>query len=168
MAEIIKVFKEHMPELKLIGKRYGDKDRDRYGSYSEKWQEWFQRGYFNDLKQCGGIERISDDYVGMMRLSEDGVEYWIGVLMSPEDTAPEGFESVLVAEGDLGVCYVYGKENSGELFGMDVHNDCMKKFAEQGWKVKPSAWFVERYNCPRYTVADQAGTVILDYCAYID
>ena len=25
MAEIIKVFKEHMPELKLIGKRYGDK-----------------------------------------------------------------------------------------------------------------------------------------------
>ena len=40
MAEIIKVFKEHMPELKLIGKRYGDKDRDRYGSYSEKWQEW--------------------------------------------------------------------------------------------------------------------------------
>ena len=36
---------------------------------------------------------------------------------------------------------------------------------ERGWT--PSGWFLERYNCPRYTVPDEKGNVILDYCAYL-
>lgn len=36
-AEVIKVYQEHLPALRLIGKRYTDQDRDAAGSLGEKW-----------------------------------------------------------------------------------------------------------------------------------
>ncbi len=43
-AEIIKVYKEHLPSLRLIGKRYTE--ADRVGSFGHKWGEWFENGLF--------------------------------------------------------------------------------------------------------------------------
>lgn len=167
MAEIINVFKELMPDVKLIGKRYSNEDRDSFGSFSSKWGEWFQNGYFEKLKQCEGIEKISDDYVGAMRCVDGRFEYWIGIFMSPNDEAPEDFEAINIDSSQLGVCYVYGNENNGDIYGMEVHNACMEKFKEQNWIVSENNWFVERYNCPRFTTPDEKGNVILDYCAYL-
>ena len=66
---------------------------------------------------------------------------------------------------NLGVCFLYGKDSSPDLFGMDAHKACVAAWQERGWT--PSGWFLERYNCPRYTVPDEKGNVILDYCAYL-
>ena len=166
MAVIQKVFREEMPEVKLIGKRYTSADRDQYGTFSAKWEEWFRNNTFEQLRCCEGIRGISDDFVGAMRLTETGFEYWIGILMNTTDTAPAGFEAVDIPAGKLAVCYVYGKDQTNELFGMDVHTACMDEWKKQGWRVENTAWYIERYNCPRYTNPDEKGNVILDYCAY--
>ena len=45
MAEIVKCYKEHLPALRLIGKRYTDSDRIGISSFGAKWGEWFQNGW---------------------------------------------------------------------------------------------------------------------------
>lgn len=39
MAEIIKVYRESLMAIRLIGRRYTNADRDEYGSFSSKWCE---------------------------------------------------------------------------------------------------------------------------------
>lgn len=58
MVEIIKVYKESFPSLRLIGKCYGNNDRDEYGSFSRKWGEWFEKGYFSTLEELGSLRTI--------------------------------------------------------------------------------------------------------------
>lgn len=160
MAVILKTFLEACPDVKLVGKRYTDADRDQYGSFGEKWGQWFQNGWFSVVENSGKAQ--DDSYVGAMRITENGFEYWIGMLMT-QAAVPEGYASVDIPAGDLAVCYLYGREDTGELYGM--HDACMAVWKEKGWK--PSSWFMERYNCPRFTTPDEKGNVILDYCAYL-
>lgn len=168
MAVIQKVLLEEMPEVKLIGRRYTNADWDAQAAFGPKWCEWFQNGYFDRLRVCTGIQHISDDFIGAMRTTEAGYEYWIGILMAVTDEAPAGFESVVIPAGKLCVCYVYGNEASRELYGMEVHKACVEEWNQRGWSVRPDAWYFERYNCPRFTAPDEKGNVILDYCGYLD
>ena len=168
MAEIIKCFKEHLPALRLIGKRYTDKDRDSRGSFGSKWGEWFQNGWFDEIEKLGVLPENGDAYLGAMRHVNGNFEYWIGMFFPVETAAPEGFDYVDIPEGDIATCYIYSREESGELYGLEVHNACMRKIAEKGWKLQENPWFFERYNCPRFTTPDEYGNVILDYCAYIE
>lgn len=168
MVTVSKTEREAYPAVKLIGKRYTDADRGPEGSFSAKWDQWFASGWFQALQSRGGIEKISDDFVGAMRCTDQGFEYWIGVLMAPGDPVPEDFGSVDLPAGDLAVSYLRGKQGSGELYGMEAYRLTMKAWAEKGWKPKKTAWFLERYNCPRFTTPDENGDVILDYCAYLD
>lgn len=167
MAQIINVLKESMPAVRLIGKKYTNADSVS-GGFGHKWGEWFSNGYFNALKQCEMVKGVSDDYVGAMRITPDGFEYWIGLFMSPASEAPEGFEYQDIPEGDIGVCYLYGNPDSGELYSMQAQKACWEKFKEKGWSLSRSAWCFERYNCPRYTQPDDKGKVILDVCVYLD
>lgn len=167
MVTILETRQETYPAVQLIGRRYTDADRDAFGSFGEKWQDWFRSGRFDALRQCGGIDQVSDDFIGAMRCTEAGFEYWIGVLMAPEDPVPPGFEAVPIPAGNLGVCFLYGRDGSSDLFGMDAHNACVAAWQSQGWTPAPDAWFLERYNCPRYTTPDEQGNVILDYCVYL-
>lgn len=43
IAEIIKVYKEHLPAVRFIGKRYTNTDGDKDGGFGYKWEEWFER-----------------------------------------------------------------------------------------------------------------------------
>ena len=104
------------------------------------------------------------DPVGAMRRTAAGFEYWIRVLAAPEHPVPEGYEAVRIPEGDLGVCFLYGKENSADLFGMEAHNACVQAWADLGWHPQPDAWYLNDTTAPRYTVPDENGNVILDYC----
>ncbi len=167
MVTILKTQRESYPQVKLIGKRYSDADRDKFGTFGEKWGEWFQKDWFSPLRSGRGLEGISDNYVGAMRYTQTGVEYWIGVLMAPEDLAPAGYDEVEIPAGDLGVCFLYGKDGSPDLFGMEAFEACMAAIKAQGWETAPQGWFLERYNCPRYTTPDEKGNVILDLCAYL-
>lgn len=158
MAVILKTFLEPCPSVKLVGKRYTNADRDQCGTFGEKWSQWFERGWFTQLESCGSGPDGS--YVGAMRIAEQGFEYWIGMLLT-EARVPADFEAVDIPAGNMAVCYLYGQEDSGELYSM--HDACMVAWREKGWT--PNGWFIERYNCPRFTTPDEKGNVILDYCA---
>lgn len=176
MAEITKVFKEHIPAVRFIGKIYTNADRQD-GGYGAKWGEWFQNGWFDELEKLGVQEEIENGYLGLMGCGdewENSFIYAIGMFFPPETNVPDGYEFIDLPESDLGTCYIYGKEQGDNIYGM--HDDCMKKLSEAGMGVlredimnsSNRKWcFFERYNCPRFTNPDENGKIILDYCTYL-
>lgn len=167
--EITKVYKESMPDVKLVGKRYTNEDRDKTGTFAEYWQQAFREGWFDTLKQCAPIPGASDAYLGMMRFTGEGqdFEYRIGCFFAPGTTIPDGFEAVDIPAGEIGVCWLYGNEKNGELYSAEASDLCMAAMAKQGWSFSQQGWFFERYICPRFTSPDEHGNVILDICAYL-
>jgi len=167
--EVVKTYKETMPKVKLIGRRYTNADRDGSGTFASHWQQWFAEGWFDLLKQCESVPEAGDNCLGAMRMTgPDGeFEYWIGAFFAPSATAPEGFEAVELPAGELGVCWLYGNDKSGELFSMEASDLSMGAMAENGLKFAEDGWFLERYNNPRFTRPDEKGNVILDICAYL-
>lgn len=167
--EIVKVYKESMPPVKLIGKRYTNHDRDEDGTFASYWQQCFQEGWPALLEQGRRIPGVSDDLIGAMRIvgDEGDLEYWIGALLAPDAEPPAGFEAADIPAGELGVCWLYGNEKGGELYGMEASELTMAAIAEKGWSFSETAWFFERYNCPRFTKPDETGHVILDICVYL-
>ncbi len=165
--EIKKVYKESMPALRLIGKRYTNSDRDTTGTFAGHWQQWFQQGWFGALlEQCKNLPNGSSDYIGAMRMTQgENFEYWIGAFFAAEAQVPEGFEAMEFETGDIGVCWLYGNDKSGELYSREASDMAMAAMKERGWKFSEKGWFFERYCCPRFTVPDDEGNVILDICA---
>jgi hypothetical protein len=158
--EITKTFKERVPASRLIGKRYGDADREN-GGFGHKWGEFFRENWFAALEAAGC--RNDFDYLGMMRCRDAEFEYWIGMLADPGVEAPPGFAAVEVESFEAAVFWLYGKEDTGELFGLEAHNRCLELLAQQGFKPAEDGWCIERYNCPRFLEKDAQGKVVLDY-----
>jgi len=165
-AEVIKVYQEHLPALRLIGKRYTDQDRDAAGSFGEKWGEWIANGWFDELVELSPLPEAEGASYGMMRMEGGQFEYWIGMLFPSETEVPEGYAHADIAEGDVGICWLHGSDDNGELYGIDPHNRCMDQLAEQGWQLKENPWFFEKYHPERFASPDDKGKVILDYGAY--
>ena len=168
--EIKKGYKDTMPKVKLIGKQFTNNDRDESGTFARYWQQSFQEGWFDTLKQSEGIPNVSDDPLGMMRMTgkaDDDFEYWIGIFRALDADVPEGFSAVEIPAGEVGVCWLYGNDKNGELYGMEASNLSMNAIKDQGWNFDDTGWFFERYNSPRFTHPDKEGNVILDICAYL-
>lgn len=170
-AEIIKVYKEHLPSLRFIGKRYTN--ADRMGGFGHKWGEWFEKGWFNSLECLEILKDVEGGYIGFMRYNsvdpENTFEYWIGMFFPVDTCVPTGYDSIDIEESDLAVCWIKGKENDG-LYAM--HDACIAKFIENDMgDFKCDAanrfCFFERYNCPRFTSPDENGDIILDYGMYL-
>lgn len=166
MVEIIKIYKEKFPSLRLIGKRYTDKDRDSFGSFSNKWNEWFEKGYFKTLEELESLPENEGAYLGCMRCTDE-FEYWIGMFFPEQTPVPEDYMYVDIPSGYVGICWIYGREDNGEIYGQEPHDICMSKIKDEGWKVENNAWVFERYNCPHFTTPDENGKIILDYCIYL-
>lgn len=171
--EIIKVYKENFPTLKLIGKKYLNSDRDQYGTFSKHWDTWFQKGWFKPLDEVVKAYGGDDAYLGCMR-NYQGFEYWIGILASENAEVPEGYQCELIPASEVGICWVYGSPDNGELYSCEVDRACEAKFLEQGWQVvnrdgsEKNSWFFERYACPRFIEKDEKGNVILDFGVYLN
>lgn len=168
--EIKKVMKESIPQVTLIGKRYTNRDRDASGTFASHWQEWFAQGWLDQLRQCPAAPGVSDDPLGVMRMTgdgEDGFEYWIGMFRAKGAQAPEGFASVEIPAGEAGVCWLYGSDKNGEIYSVEASDLSMAALRDQGWRFAETGWFFERYNCPRFTQPDEKGNVILDIGAYL-
>ncbi len=168
--EVKKVYKESIPHLKLIGKRLTSNDQDEAGTFAHWWQQSFQEGWFDTLSRCKGLPGVGDDFLGAMRMTgerSDCFEYWIGMFRAPDAETPAGFESVEISAGEIGVCWLYGSDKNGELYSMEASDLIMATLKEQNWHYAETGWFFERYNCPRFTVPDEGGNVILDICAYL-
>lgn len=173
MAEIKNVYRQSIPAMRFIGKKYGDSDRIN-GVFGAKWDEWFSNNWFAVIgKQTEvDLKDVYDDdgaYIGLMRWKEgEPFEYWIGIFMPENTPVPEGFGYLDFPKAELGVCWVYGKE--GDIYFKE--SICAEKLGEKGYKVvsdeKGAWWFFERYGCPRFTTPDSEGNVILDICHYIE
>ena len=94
MASIIKTFREEIPAMRFIGKKY-----EGFGPW---WGEWFANGWFDTIeKAMGGIDSIlkfwenGGGYVGLERRAVDQpFEYWIGMFTPADTPVPEGFACV--------------------------------------------------------------------------
>lgn len=171
MVEIVKTYKQSVPALRFIGKKYGDADRVN-GTFGAKWDEWFRNGWFDILEKLVDDTKQTyedgDAYIGLMRWKEnEPFEYWMGMFMPINTTVPEEFEYIDFPKKELGVCWIYGKES--EVFCQD--GKCDKKLEAQGLKMaadeQGAVWWFERYVCPRFTTPDEKGNIILDSCYYI-
>ena len=167
MAEITKVYRQTMNPSKFVGKRYTDEDRVG-GGFGTKWGEWFQNGWFEKLEQqaSGCMKSTYEDgnaSIGLMREVNGVFEYWIGYFMPVGTIAPAGFESIDFPKSDLGVCWVYGKEE--EIF---MHEGpCGERLEAEGFKLTGD-WCFERYVCPRFTTPDENGNIILDIGFFVE
>ena len=171
MAEIVKTYMQHMPASRFIGKRYGDEDRVD-GYFMAQWEKWFENGWFEIIEKAAMIspEAFFEDggaYIGLMH-AEEGKPFqsWIGMFVSEDTKVPEGFESISFPAMELGVCWVYGREATGEIYGHE--QGCLRKLEEAGISCKAATdgiWTCfERYACPRFTKPDEKGNCILDIC----
>lgn len=173
MAEIVNAYRQSVPAMKFIGKKYGDEDRIN-GSFGVKWGEWFSNGWFAVIEEKAGVSikdvyQDGDAYIGLMRWKDgEPFEYWIGIFASENTIVPEGFGYVDFPKSELGVCWVYGKQ--GEVYGGE--SKCAAKLGEEGYKIisdeNGAWWFFERYVCPRFTTPDNQGNITLDICHYIE
>ena len=165
MAEIIKVFKENIPAMRFIGKKYSE-----FGH----WGEWFKNGWFDVIENAmGGTENIlklwenGGAYVGIeRRKAGEPFEYIIGMFTPSGTPVPEGFICLDFEAGSLGTCWIYGTEK-------EVHNTskCREAIENNGMEIaldKDGAVIsFENCLCPRYTTPDEKGNIILDYCYFV-
>ena len=162
MPKVVNVMQESVPALRFIGKRYTDTDRVN-GGFGARWGEWFREGRFAPLEALGSAPEHEGAFIGLMRFSGE-FEYWIGMFFPAGTEVPSGYDYVDLPACSFGTCWLHGREDTGELYGHDAHMLCVSEIEKQGWRIAESPWFMERYNCPRFTDPDDAGKVILDYC----
>lgn len=171
MGEVIKTYRQSVPAMRFIGKRYEDKDRVN-GGFGKQWDDWFSNGWFEVLENNCDIKAVYEDgdaYVGLMRWKEkESFEYWIGIFCSKNTEVPVGYSFVDFNESDLGVAWIYGKE--GDVYGQE--HKCAESCEKEGYKIisdeEGAYWFFERYSCPRFTTPDEKDNIILDICHYIE
>lgn len=171
-VKITNMYCEHLPALRLIGKRYTHANLDADMKFGSKWNEWFQNGWFDLLGSIGcltGYERTT--IFGIHSANE--MAYWIGMFFPEGTPVPEGFEYVDIPSGDVGMCWVHGYKENGELYTQNTHDLCLTKIQDAGYVVKmdfndvPCKWSFERYNNERFFTPDYDGKVIMDYGIYI-
>lgn len=171
MAEITKCYRQEVPALRFIGKKYGDEDRVDE-SFGARWGEFFEKGWFARIEglvaDTKAIYEDGDAYVGLMRfLDNEPFQYWIGMFMPEGTPVPEGFGFVDFDRASLGVCWVHGPEDQVYM----QEERCAIRLAEEKLEViaddQGAYWFFERYGCPRFTTPDEKGNIVLDICHYV-
>ena len=140
MTEIIKIYRQNVDSLKFIGKKYDNADRTN-GTFKIKlkWDEWFENRRFKIIenKISGNPDDTCEDgsaYIGLTR-NEPGTsfQYWIGMFAPNNTEIPEGFDCIDFPKSELGVCWVYGKEEHIFLMneGIDIIDQCNEKLIQR-------------------------------------
>ena len=153
-VKILEVKKESFPASRFIGKKY---------TQSPNWGEWWENDWFSVLEKNERLSVNGDAYIGAVHIVDGMPEYWIGMFFPVNTEVSEGFDFVDIDSLDYAVCYLQDKEGSGDFYTMETHNLCLEKLKSLEFKRKEDDWCFERYNCPRYTMPDNNGNVILDY-----
>jgi len=169
MPEIMKVYREHQPALRFIGKRYTGAD-GAAGGFTALWDQWFENGWFDPLEMTDGAGVIENGYIGLMRCKPE-FEYWIGAFLPPDFAVPDGYGFVDLAAADVGICWIKAPQGDTGIFEMD--EQCAKTVQQSGvgtirGRDSEDAFVFERYNCPHFTTPDADGNIVLDYGFYLD
>ena len=175
--EVTKVYREHFPALRLIGKRYTNEDRDAAGGFGDQWGEWNSGDKFTLLKQAVDTPAFNDDPLGLMTMRGDmsGFTYWVGLFFPAGSHVPEGYDHLDLPESNIGVGWVCGKDESDGIFGGPPHEAVCKALEDNGvgkfrndidGPGSDTYCFFERYNHARFDIKDANGNVTLDYGNY--
>lgn len=174
--DIVKSYREDFPVCRFVGKKYKNSDRVD-GMYGFYWDQWHENNWFQALEELLDDTMKTDypeteGFIGLMknRYGEDEnyFEYWIGMFLPSNCIVPEGYDYIDLNYTAAGISWVKGK--GGEVFCKE--NECYHKLIEAGMKVRADVdggcYFFERYNCPRFTVANEDGDVILDIGYFVE
>ena len=72
--EVTRVYKEHFPGLRFIGKRYTNDDRSE-GGFGKQWDEWTGGNLFAVMRQAVGVSPFDEDTIGLMTMRGDGTGF---------------------------------------------------------------------------------------------
>ena len=175
--EVTKVYREHFPALRFIGKRYTNDDRTN-GGFGKQWGDWWKNDLFIKLKKNISIAPFDEATIGLMTIRGDKSDftYWIGLFFPSGSNVPDGFDFLDLPESNIGTGWVCGKEENGEIYGGPPHEAVCKRLKEEKigefrndikGEGSNTYCFFERYNCPRFTVKDTNGNITLDYGNYL-
>jgi predicted transcriptional regulator YdeE len=171
MGELIKFEVKRLPSLKLVGKelRYNMEVHMKGGNRIPSfWDNCFADETFSLLeKQADSI--YDDSYVGVMLdwYKGDGdFSYIVGMLMKDGVTVPDGYVCRDIEGTDVAIGWIKGK-NSADVCST-AHSQTEQALKKNGYKCHNMKWFMELYNCPRFTTPDANGDIILDYYIPVD
>ena len=156
-AKIINAYKEPFPASRFVGKKYTNADRVD-GLFGAHWCKWHENNWFKL------IDPGCNTPIGLMYEEThdfDTFQYWIGYFMPADTPVPEGFAHVDFPAGELGACWVYGKEDN--VFAQE--SSCGEKLEKKYDLI--THWCFERYTEDRFCTPDKKGKVILDICFFI-
>jgi predicted transcriptional regulator YdeE len=180
--QIIKTQLEHFPALRLIGKRYTLEDQTG-GSFDDKWSEFHETGWMTQLEALGPSAEVESGPLGLMTMGTDhhevknsGFSYWIGLLFPAGTEVPAGFACLDLPESDVGVAWIYGSDETGEIWGpiaeqaayaaLEAAGIIGEGLNENAAGENLMAYF-ERYHAGRIDAPDEKGNVILDFGFYL-
>ena len=132
MVRILETRREVCPPLKLTGRRYTDADRDAGGSFSAQWGAVASK----QLVRSPGARRHRRLFIIAMwepcasprQALNTGLAFsWLQRPLCPKVMRRWRFRQEI-----WGVCFLYGKDSSPDLFGMDAHKACVAAWQEQG------------------------------------
>ena len=85
-----------------------------------------------------------------------------------------GFDYIDFPKSELGICWVYGKEEEIMLIneGIDIIHQCNERLKEDEMyhvhDKNNTCFAFERYSSPRFTTPDENGNIILDMCCFLN
>jgi len=97
-------------------------------------------------------------------MTGDSFEYYIGMFCAPGTPVPDGYISVDIDASDVGVLWIKGSEQNGEIYRYGQEElEALRTNA----LIPAGTWYAERYVCPRFTEPDPNGEVVLDLLAWL-
>lgn len=170
MIELVNVYRQELPAVRFIGRRYSDDDRVA-GGYAHLWEKWFADDLFSRITDACEAASGFDDataLLGLMRYKEgDDFQYWIGLFCQASSPVPEGFEHVDFPPSGIGIVWLQGPES--ELYMNEMK--AAKKLEEEGHRIakdkEGAYWFFERYVDERFMPKEAAVSPILDIGHFI-
>jgi len=154
---VIRAYRQHFGATRFIGKKFN--------SGKDAWDEKNKNDFTLSLKNQREISsnklgEDADALIGLMSMRSGDIEYWLGYF-TPENTpVPDGFDHEDFSETELGVGWIYGKED--EIYATE--RIVVPRLQEEGIEFLPdSKWWFERYS-PIRNVVDKRGYAIIDIC----
>ena len=156
LPRILKITRECMPAVRLIGKRYtGSMDIRRL------WQAWYREGRFDQLR--ADLPQNGDAHcLGAKRIVGGTLEYWIGFLCPTGTHVPEGYDSVEIEHVDYAVLKLYGKPL--QLTSFETHQLCLDELRANGWERFEDHWCLERHGREDFGIAPLNTPINAEYC----
>jgi len=165
---IIKTYKQKVPSLRFIGKKYKESisefnfkkilvnmDNCRLNNEFELLEE-------QTTKELKKLYDGGDSDISLIKINNEYIEYWLGMFLPegteiPSQLCHQGYEAIDFSKSMLGVCTVYGKRD----VIINYHDICKKEFPVS------EKWFFLRFNWHRFYEEDKFGNRLLDYCYFI-